>query len=49
MSDRDETINLIIIEYSKLAEKEYKIGHDRLGKVIHMELCKKLKFKHTNK
>ena len=44
--DRDETINHII---STLAQKEYKTRHDRVGKIIHRELCKKLKFDHTNK
>ena len=47
--DRDETINHIISECSKLAQKEYKTRHDWVGKVIHRELCKKLKFDHTNK
>ena len=47
--DRDETINHIISERSKLAQKEYKTGHDRVGKVIHCELSKKLRFDHTNK
>ena len=46
--DRDETINHIS-ECSKLAEKEYKTRHDKVGKVIHWEVCKKLKFDHTNK
>ena len=47
-SDRDETINHIISECSKLAQKEYKSRHDLVGKVIHWELCKNLKFDHTN-
>ena len=29
--------------------KEYKIRHEWVGKVIHWELCKKLKFDSTNK
>ena len=48
-SDRDETINHIISECRKLAQKEYKTRHDWVGKVIHWEMCKKLKFDHTNK
>ena len=32
---RDETINRIISECSKLAQKEYKARHDWVGKVIH--------------
>ena len=47
--DRNETINHIISECSKLAQKEYKTRHDWVGKVIHWELCKKFKFDHTNK
>ena len=47
--DRDETINHIISECSKLAQKEYKARHDWVAKVIHWEMCKKFKFDHTNK
>ena len=47
--DRDETINHIISECSKLAQKEYKTRHDWVGKVIHWEMCKKFTFDHTNK
>ena len=47
--DRDETINHIISECSKLAQKEYKTRHDWVGKVIHWEMCKKYKFDYTNK
>ena len=47
--DRDETINHIISECSKLALREYKARHDWVGKVIHWEMCKKFKFDHTNK
>ena len=47
--DRDETINHIISECSKLAQKEYKTRHDWVGKVVHWEMCKKFKFDHTNK
>ena len=47
--DRDETINHIISECSKLAQREYKVIHDGVGKVIHWEMCKKFKFDHTNK
>ena len=46
--NRDETINHIISECSKLAQKEYKTRHDWVGKVIHWEMCKKIKFDHTN-
>ena len=47
--DRDETINHIISECSKLAQKEYKARHDWVGKMIYPEMCKKLKFDNTNK
>ena len=40
--DRDETINHIISECSKVAQKEYKTRHD-------WEVCKKFKFNHMNK
>ena len=43
--DRDETINHMISECSKLAQAR----HDLVGKVIHWGMCKKLKFDHTNK
>ena len=33
--DRDETINDIITECSKLVQKENKTRHDCVGKVIH--------------
>ena len=45
----NETINHIISECSKLAQKEYKTRRDRVGKMIHWELWKKLMFDHTNK
>ena len=47
--DRDETINHIISECSKLAQKENKATHDWVGKGIHWEMCKKFKFDHANK
>ena len=46
--NRDETINHIISECSKLAQKEYKARHNWVGKVIHWEMCKKLKYDHAN-
>ena len=47
--DRDETINHITSECSKLARKEYKTRHNWVGKVIHWKMCKKFRFDHTNK
>ena len=46
---RDEIINHIISECSKLAQKEYKTRHDWVGKGIHWEVCNKFIFAHTNK
>ena len=40
--DRDETINHIIIECSKFAQKEYNTRHDWVGNVIHLGLSKKI-------
>ena len=42
--DRDETMNQIINERKKLAQKEYKSRYDWVGKVVHWESCKRLKF-----
>ena len=47
--DRDETINHIISESSKLEQREFKTRPDWVGKVIHWELCKLFEFDHTNK
>ena len=46
--EKDETINHIISECCKLAQKEYKTKSDWMGKAIHWELSKILKFDHTN-
>ena len=42
-------IDPIMGESCKLAQKEYKTRPDLVGKVIHWELRKKLKFGHTIK
>ena len=47
--DRDETINHIISECSKLAQKEYKARHNWVGTMIHWEMCRKFQFDHPNK
>ena len=47
--DRDEIINHIISECSKLGQKEYKNRHNWVGKVIQWELCEKFRFDYTNK
>ena len=48
-NDRDETINHIIRECSKVVQRKYKNRHGWLGKGIHRELCKKFEFTDTNK
>ena len=48
-NDRDETINLIISEYSKLVPKSIRLDQTGWGKVIHWELRKKFKFNPMNK
>ena len=45
----DETINYKVIEYCKLSQKQHNTRHDRVGKVIHWEMCKRMKFDHTTK
>ena len=47
--DRDKTINHIISKCSKLTQKKNKTRHEWVDKVIHRELCKKLKFDYMNK
>ena len=47
--DRDETITHVICECCKLVQREYKTRYDWMEKVIHQELCKKLKVDHTKK
>ena len=47
--DKNEAINDIISECSKLAQKGYKTRHDWLGKVFRWEMYKKIKYDHTNK
>ena len=47
--DRDETINHMISEYSKLAQREYKTWHNSVGKVIHWEMSNTFYFDHTNR
>ena len=47
--NKDEAINRIIGERRKLALKLNKTWLDWVGMAIQCELCKKLKFYHTNK
>ena len=39
----------MISKCSKLKQKEYRTRHDWVGKMIYWEMCKKIKFEHTNK
>ena len=47
--DKEETINHILSECSKLAQREYETRYDRVRKLIHWEPCKQLKLNHTTK
>ena len=38
-SDREETINRIISEFSEQAQKPYKTRHDCVGKAMYWKLC----------
>ena len=39
--EKEETVSHIIIECSKLAQKEYKRQHDNVARIVHWEICKK--------
>ena len=43
---RNETITYIISVFSKLAQTEYKTRHGWVSKMIHWEVCKKIKLDH---
>ncbi len=45
--ERDEKAHHIKSGCGKLAQKENKITHDWVEKVIHWELCSRLKLDHT--
>ena len=46
---RGESVQHIISECEKLAQKEYKRRHDNVAKTIHWELCKKNALEHKEK
>ena len=48
-ADRDETINLLVSEYRKLAQKKYKTRYDWMGKVIDWKWYKRWKLDHDTK
>ena len=45
----DESINHIVSGCSKLAQKEYKRGHENLGKIVHWKLARKCNFESADK
>ena len=45
----DESIDRIVSDCSKLAQKEYKRSHDNLGKIVHWKLASKCNFKAGDK
>ena len=45
----DESIDHIVSECSKLAQKEYKRRHDKLGKIVHWKLARKCNFETGDK
>ena len=47
--DRDKTITRITSKSVKLAQGKFKTRHGWVGKVLHLELCKKFRFDHTTK
>ena len=47
---REEAIAYVVAECEKLAQNQYKnCRHDRVGKIIHWELCKRYGFDYTEK
>ena len=40
-NEADESINDVVSDCSKLAQKEYKRRHDNLGKILHWKLARK--------
>ena len=41
---RNETISHIVSECGKLAQKNYKLRHDSVGRYVHWQFCEKLGF-----
>ena len=42
--ERDEPINDLIAEGTKPSRKEWKQIHDNIAKIIHLELCQKVRW-----
>ena len=47
--ERGETVQHIVCECSKLAQREYKRRHDNIAKFIHWMLCEKYGLNRTEK
>ena len=47
--ERDELVNHIVSKCNKVAQKKLKTWYDCVGKEIHLELCKRMKFYHAAK
>ena len=45
----DESIDHIVSDCSKLAQKEYKRRHDNLGKIVHWKVARKCNFEAVDK
>ena len=45
----DESIDHVVSDCSKLAQKEYKRKHDNLGKIVHWKLARKCNFETGDK
>ena len=45
----DESIDYVVIGWSKLAQKEYKRRHGNLGNIVHWKLARKCNFEAGNK
>ena len=46
---KDETVNHLLSECPKLAQKEYKERHDGLARALHWDLCKQHGFERSDK
>ncbi|XP_067951365.1 uncharacterized protein [Watersipora subatra] len=46
---KDEKVSHIVSECSKIAQTEYKEGHDKVASAVHWSICKKHELPHTEK
>ena len=47
--NKGESVNHIVSECSKLAQKEYKRRHDNIGRIVHWKLCGKYELERGDK